>query len=139
MKKKIFFLFLLACSSLTAQRFDVIGAVYENQTVETTGEIFVDLEQQAIEFKINGSEMTLNKVTFKKGEAGELKCYKESIDSKKRVLFSPNKDKTGSLRMVSHIMTYTVVQSFSNQKVEVIYHLAKKRGQPKKGRPRIRE
>ena len=49
----------------------------------------------------------------------------------KRVIFSPNKSLSGSLRRVTHIMTYTIVQPFSNQKTEVIYHLTKQRSRRK--------
>ena len=131
MRKNILFLLFMYSLNMWGQRFDIVRAVYQNEEVPSKGEIFVDVTNASIEFKVNGQEMTLQKMTFKKGEAGQLLCYKENIDTKKRVIFSPNKTLSDSLRRVTHIMTYTIVQPFSNQKTEVIYHLTKQRSRRK--------
>ena len=65
--------------------------------------------------------MTMEKMTFKKGDIGELYCFKESIEVKQRFKFSPNKDRTGDLAKVSHLMTYTIVQGFSNRRTESLF------------------
>jgi len=69
------------------------------------------------------------KMSFRRGDVGELFCFKETIELKQRFKFSPNKERTGNLVNISHLMTYTVVQSFSNKKREFIYYLIKKKRQ----------
>ena len=101
MRKNILFLLFMYSLNAWGQRFDIVRAVYQNEEVPSKGEIFVDVTNASIEFKVNGQEMTLQKMTFKKGEAGQLLCYKENIDTKKRVIFSPNKSLSDSLRRVS--------------------------------------
>lgn len=127
MKIKISFLLLFCSYALFAQRFEVVGSVYEGENIDVQGEVFVDVTNRTIEININGREMTLQKMTLKKGEKGELLCYKEGVETKQRIVFSPNKNRKGKLVRVTHIMRYTVVQGFSRNRSEVIYHLIKKR------------
>lgn len=120
-------LFLLLNSFVIfAQRFDIISAEYDGGIIQVEGEVFIDLPKKSIALTINNKEMTLNKITFKKGDVGELLCFKESIEVKQRFKFSPNKNRTGDLAKISHIMTYTTVQGFSNRRSEFVYHLIKK-------------
>lgn len=109
-----------------AQRFDIVSAEYDGGIIQVEGEVFIDLPKKSIALTINNKEMTLNKITFKKGDVGELLCFKESIEVKQRFKFSPNKNRTGDLAKISHIMTYTTVQGFSNRRSEFVYHLIKK-------------
>ena len=119
---------LLFCSfTLFAQRFDIVSAELDGGIIQVEGEVFIDVPKKSIVLKINEKEMTINKMTFKKGDIGELYCFKESIEVKQRFKFSPNKDRTGDLAKVSHLMTYTIVQGFSNRRSEFVYHLIKKR------------
>ncbi len=127
MKIKTSFLLLFCSYALFAQRFEVVGSVYEGENIDVQGEVFVDVTNRTIEININGREMTLQKMTFKKGEKGELLCYKEGVETKQRIVFSPNKNRKGELVRVTHIMRYTVVQGFSRNRSEVTYHLIKKR------------
>ena len=121
-------LLLLFCSfTLFAQRFDIVSAELDGGIIQVEGEVFIDVPKKSIALKINEKEMTINKMTFKKGDIGELYCFKESIEVKQRFKFSPNKDRTGDLAKVSHLMTYTIVQGFSNRRSEFVYHLIKKR------------
>jgi len=106
-KTPITLLLFLSSFAIFAQRFDIVSA-------------------ESIALTINNKEMTLNKMTFKKGSVGELLCFKESIEVKQRFKFSPNQNRTGDLTKVSHIMTYTTVQGFSNRRSEFVYHLIKK-------------
>ena len=123
-----FSLLLLFCSfTLFAQRFDIVSAELDGGIIQVEGEVFIDVPKKSIALKINEKEMTINKMTFKKGDIGELYCFKESIEVKQRFKFSPNKDRTGDLAKVSHLMTYTIVQGFSNRRSEFVYHLIKKR------------
>ena len=123
-----FSLLLLFCSfTLFAQRFDIVSAELDGQIIQVEGEVFIDVAKKSIALKINEKEMTMEKMTFKKGDIGELFCFKESIEVKQRFKFSPNKDRTGDLAKVSHLMTYTIVQGFSNRRSEFVYHLIKKR------------
>ena len=126
---KIHFSLLLLFSSFVifAQRFDIISAELDGQIIQVEGEVFIDVAKKSIALKINEKEMTMEKMTFKKGDIGELFCFKESIEVKQRFKFSPNKDRTGDLAKVSHLMTYTIVQGFSNRRSEFVYHLIKKR------------
>lgn len=126
MKSHFTFLLLLSSFALFSQRFDIVSAEYDDGIIQVKGEVFIDVAKKSIALKINDKEMSINKMTFKKGDVGELLCFKESIEVKQRFKFSPNKDKTGDLRMVSHIMTYTTVRGFSNKRTEFIYHLIKK-------------
>ena len=120
-------LFLLLNSFVIfAQRFDIVSAEYDGGIIQVEGEVFIDLPKKSIALTINNKEMTLNKITFKKGDVGELLCFKESIEVKQRFKFSPNKNRTGNLAKISHIMTYTTVQGFSNRRSEFVYHLIKK-------------
>lgn len=120
-------LFLLLNSFVIfAQRFDIVSAEYDGGIIQMEGEVFIDLPKKSIALTINNKEMTLNKITFKKGDVGELLCFKESIEVKQRFKFSPNKNRTGDLAKISHIMTYTTVQGFSNRRSEFVYHLIKK-------------
>jgi hypothetical protein len=126
---KIHFSLLLLFSSFVifAQRFDIVSAELDGQIIQVEGEVFIDVAKKSIALKINEKEMTMEKMTFKKGDIGELFCFKESIEVKQRFKFSPNKDRTGDLAKVSHLMTYTIVQGFSNRRSEFVYHLIKKR------------
>lgn len=120
-------LFLLLNSFVIfAQRFDIVSAEYDGGIIQVEGEVFIDLPKKSIALTINNKGMTLNKITFKKGDLGELLCFKESIEVKQRFKFSPNKNRTGDLAKISHIMTYTTVQGFSNRRSEFVYHLIKK-------------
>lgn len=120
-------LFLLLNSFVIfAQRFDIVSAEYDGGIIQVEGEVFIDLPKKSIALTINNKEMALNKITFKKGDVGELLCFKESIEVKQRFKFSPNKNRTGELAKISHIMTYTTVQGFSNRRSEFVYHLIKK-------------
>lgn len=120
-------LFLLLNSFVIfAQRFDIVSAEYDGGIIQVEGEVFIDLPKKSIALTINNKGMTLNKITFKKGDVGELLCFKESIEVKQRFKFSPNKNRTGDLAKISHIMTYTTVQGFSNRRSEFVYHLIKK-------------
>ena len=125
---KIHFSLLLLFSSFVifAQRFDIVSAELDGQIIQVEGEVFIDVAKKSIALKINEKEMTMEKMTFKKGDIGELFCFKESIEVKQRFKFSPNKDRTGDLAKVSHLMTYTIVQGFSNRRSEFVYHLIKK-------------
>ena len=125
MKSPLCILFLLSSISIFAQRFDIVSAEYDGGIIQVEGEVFIDLAKKSIALKINEKEMTINKITFKKGDVGELMCFKESIEVKQRFKFSPNKNRTGSLAKISHIMTYTLVQGFSNKRSEFVYHLIK--------------
>ena len=125
MKSPLCILFFLSSFSIFAQRFDIVSAEYDGGIIQVEGEVFIDLAKKSIALKINEKEMTINKITFKKGDVGELMCFKESIEVKQRFKFSPNKNRTGSLAKISHIMTYTLVQGFSNKRSEFVYHLIK--------------
>ena len=123
-----FSLLLLFCSfTLFAQRFAIVSAELDGGIIQVEGEVFIDVTKKSIALKINEKEMTMEKMTFKKGDIGELYCFKESIEVKQRFKFSPNKDRTGDLAKVSHLMTYTIVQGFSKRRSEFVYHLIKKR------------
>ena len=127
MKKHFTLLLLLSSFALFAQRFAIVSAELDGGIIQVEGEVFIDLAKKSIALKINEKEMTMEKMTFKKGDIGELYCFKESIEVKQRFKFSPNKDRTGDLAKVSHLMTYTIVQGFSNRRSEFVYHLIKKR------------
>ena len=126
---KIHFSLLLLFSSFVifAQRFDIVSAELDGQIIQVEGEVFIDVAKKSIALKINEKEMTMEKMTFKKGDIGELFCFKESIEVKQRFKFSPNKDRTGDLAKVSHLITYTILKGFSNRRSEFVYHLIKKR------------
>ena len=127
MTKTYITLFLLLNSFVIfAQRFDIVSAEYDIGIIQVKGEVFIDLPKKSIALTINDKEMSINKMTFKKGDVGELYCFKESIEVKQRFKFSPNKNKTGDLAKITHIMTYTLVQGFSNRRSEFVYHLIKK-------------
>ncbi len=126
MKTPLYLLLLLSSCSIFAQRFDIVSAAFEGEVIPVAGEVFIDVPKKSIALNINNKEMAISKMTFKKGDVGELLCFKESIEVKQRFKFSPNKDKTGDLRRVSHIMTYTTVRGFSNKRTEFVYHLIKK-------------
>ena len=125
-KIPITLILFLSSFAIFAQRFDIVSAEYDDGIIQVEGEVFIDLPKKSIALRINDKEMTLNKITFKKGDIGELLCFKESIEVKQRFKFSPNKNRTGDLTKVSHIMTYTTVQGFSNRRSEFVYHLIKK-------------
>ena len=125
-KIPITLILFLSSFAIFAQRFDIVSAEYNDGIIQVEGEVFIDLPKKSIALKINDKEMTLNKMTFKKGDIGELLCFKESIEVKQRFKFSPNKNRTGDLTKVSHTMTYTTVQGFSNRRSEFVYHLIKK-------------
>ncbi len=126
MKTPLYLLLLLSSCSIFAQRFDIVSAAFEGEVIPVAGEVFIDVPKKSIALNINNKKMAISKMTFKKGDVGELLCFKESIEVKQRFKFSPNKDKTGDLRRVSHIMTYTTVRGFSNKRTEFVYHLIKK-------------
>ena len=127
MTKTYITLFLLLNSFVIfAQRFDIVSAEYDSGIIQVKGEVFIDLPKKSIALTINDKEMSINKMTFKKGDVGELYCFKESIEVKQRFKFSPNKNRTGDLAKITHIMTYTLVQGFSNRRSEFVYHLIKK-------------
>lgn len=126
MKSHFTILLLLSSFAIFAQRFDIVSAAFEGEVIPIAGEVFIDVPKKSIALNINNKEMAISKMTFKKGDVGELLCFKESIEVKQRFKFSPNKDKTGDLRRVSHIMTYTTVRGFSNKRTEFVYHLIKK-------------
>ena len=126
MKSHFTFLLLLSSFAIFAQRFDIVSAAFEGEVIPVAGGVFIDVPKKSIALNINNKEMAISKVTFKKGNVGELLCFKESIEVKQRFKFSPNKDKTGDLRKISHIMTHTIVQGFSNKRTEFVYHLIKK-------------
>ena len=125
-KTPITLLLFLSSFAIFAQRFDIVSAEYNDGIIQVEGEVFIDVPKKSIALTINNKEMTLNKMTFKKGGVGELLCFKESIEVKQRFNFSPNQNRTGDLTKVSHIMTYTTVQGFSNRRSEFVYHLIKK-------------
>ena len=125
-KTSIILLLFLRSFAIFAQRFDIVSAEYNDGIIQVEGEAFIDLPKKSIALTINNKEMTLNKMTFKKGDIGELLCFKESIELKQRFKFSPNQNRTGDLTKVSHIMTYTIVLGFSNRRSEFVYHLIKK-------------
>ena len=125
MKSHFTILLLLSSFAIFAQRFDIVSAAFEGEVIPVTGEVFIDVPKKSIALNSNNKEMTISKMTFKKGDVGELLCFKESIEVKQRFKFSPNKNKTGDLRNISHIMTYTIVQGFSNNRNEFVYHLVK--------------
>lgn len=125
-KTPITLLLFLSSFAIFAQRFDIVSAEYNDGIIQVEGEVFIDVPKKSIALTINNKEMTLNKMTFKKGGVGELLCFKESIEVKQRFKFSPNQNRTGDLTKVSHIMTYTTVQGFSNRRSEFVYHLIKK-------------
>ena len=125
-KTPITLLLFLSSFAIFAQRFDIVSAEYNDGIIQVKGEVFIDVPKKSIALTINNKEMTLNKMTFKKGGVGELLCFKESIEVKQRFKFSPNQNRTGDLTKVSHIMTYTTVQGFSNRRSEFVYHLIKK-------------
>lgn len=125
-KTPITLLLFLSSIAIFAQRFDIVSAEYNDGIIQVEGEVFIDVPKKSIALTINNKEMTLNKMTFKKGDVGELLCFKESIEVKQRFKFSPNQNRTGDLTKVSHIMTYTTVQGFSNRRSEFVYHLIKK-------------
>ena len=127
MKKHFTLLLLVSSFALFAQRFAIVSAELDGGIIQVEGEVFIDVAKKSIALKINEKEMTMEKMTFKKGDIGELYCFKESIEVKQRFKFSPNKDRTGDLAKVSHLMTYTIVQGFSNRRSEFVYHLIKKR------------
>ena len=125
-KTPITLLLFLSSFAIFAQRFDIVSAEYNDGIIQVEGEVFIDVPKKSIALTINNKEMTLNKMTFKKGDVGELLCFKESIEVKQRFKFSPNQNRTGNLTKVSHILTYTNVQGFSNRRSEFVYHLIKK-------------
>jgi hypothetical protein len=125
-KTPVTLLLFLRSFAIFAQRFDIVSAEYNDGIIQVEGEVFIDVPKKSIALTINNKEMTLNKMTFKKGGVGELLCFKESIEVKQRFKFSPNQNRTGDLTKVSHIMTYTTVQGFSNRRSEFVYHLIKK-------------
>lgn len=125
-KTPITLLLFLSSIAIFAQRFDIVSAEYNDGIIQVEGEVFIDVPKKSIALTINNKEMTLNKMTFKKGDVGELLCFKESIEVKQRFKFSSNQNRTGDLTKVSHIMTYTTVQGFSNRRSEFVYHLIKK-------------
>ena len=95
----------LILSSLTifAQRFDIISAEFDNETIQVEGEVFIDLSKKSIASKINNKEMTFNKLTLRKGDLGELLCFKESIEVKQRFKFPPNK--TGQVIWLKYLIS----------------------------------
>jgi len=109
------------------QQFEIIGANSDGKLIPVKGEVFVDLNNKSIALNINGRDMEITKMTFKKGDVGELLCFKESIEVKQRFKFSPNKKRRGDLLRISHIMNYTVVHGFSNKRSDSEYYLIKKR------------
>ena len=120
------FLFL-NCWVFYGQRFEIKSAKFDEKRNPIEGEVYVDIEDKSILMTINGREMQIKKMTFKKGEVGELFCFKETVDAKQRFKFSPNKKREGDLVNITHLMTYTVVQGFSNNRSEFTYYLIKKR------------
>ena len=126
--KRLFTMFLfLNCLVFYGQRFEIKSADFDGKRNAIEGEIYVNIEDKSILMNINGREMQINKMTFKKGEVGELFCFKESIDVKQRFKFSPNNERAGDLINITHLMKYTVVQGFSNKRSEFTYYLIKKR------------
>ena len=126
---KYFFTVFLSLTSLIfyGQHFAIVGAQYEGEMKPVKGEIYIDIDNKSISMEINEREMSIQKMSFKRGDVGELLCYKETIELKQRFKFSPNKERNGDLVQVTHVMTYTVVQSFSKKRSEFIYYLRKKR------------
>lgn len=126
---RILFTLLILLTSLTAfgQRFEIVGASVEGQKSQVNGEVYIDIDNKSVALKINGREMIITKMNFRKGDVGELFCFKETIEAKQRFKFSPNKERKGDMINVSHVLTYTVVTGFSNRRNEFIYYLAKKR------------
>ena len=116
---------LLLCFNLSAQSFKIKHLVVEGAASPAQGTVKVDLNNRSININSNGRETQLTRVIFQKGQNGSLKCYRETVESKKRIIFEPNRELTEEKRDVSHIMTYTVVNPFSNQRSEVVYHLIK--------------
>ena len=116
---------LLLGFNLSAQSFKIKYLVAEGTASPSQGTVKVDLNNRIIKINSNGRETKLTRVIFQKGQNGSLKCYRETIESKKRIIFEPNRERTEEKRDVSHIMTYTVVNPFSNQRSEVVYHLIK--------------
>ena len=116
---------LLLGFNLSAQSFKIKHLVVEGTASPAQGTVKVDLNNRIIKIHINGRETKLTRVIFQKGQNGSLKCYRETIESKKRIIFEPNRERTEEKRDVSHIMTYTVVNPFSNQRSELVYHLIK--------------
>ena len=116
---------LLLCFNLSAQTFKIKHLVVEGEASPAQGTVKVDINNRSININSNGRETQLTRVIFQKGQNGSLKCYRETVESKKRIIFEPNRERTEEKRDVSHKMTYTVVNPFSNQRSEVVYHLIK--------------
>lgn len=128
--KYLFTLYLSLINLVSfGQHFEIVGATFEGKYSPVKGEVYVDIDNKSISMEINGREMAITKMSFRRGDVGELFCFKETIESKQRFKFSPNKERKGDLVNISHLMTYTVVQSFSNKKSEFIYHLIKQKRQ----------
>lgn len=128
--KFLFSIFLSLISLVSfGQHFEIVGAKFEGENSPVKGEVYVDIDNKSLSMEINGKEMTIPKMSFRRGDVGELFCFKETIELKQRFKFSPNKERKGDLVNISHLMTYTVVQSFSNKRSEFIYYLIKKRRQ----------
>lgn len=128
LKMKIYLtLFILLGSwTIIAQQFEIDRALYDGESIAAKGEVIVDIAKKSITLNINNREIILSKMTFKKGEVGELICYKESIETKQRFKFSPY-NKTEKLSRITHILTHTIIQGFSNRKTEYVFYLIKKR------------
>ena len=116
---------LLLCFNLSAQTFKIKHLVVEGEASPAQGTVKVDINNRSININSNGHETQLTRVIFQKGQNGSLKCYRETVESKKRIIFEPNRERTEEKRDVSHKMTYIVVNPFSNQRSEVVYHLIK--------------
>ena len=129
LKMKIYLTLLMLLGSWTiiAQQFEVDRAYYDGESIAAKGEIVVDIAKKSITLNINSREIILSKMTFKKGEIGELICYKESIETKQRFKFSPYKNEKENLPRITHILTHTIIQGFSNRKTEYVFYLIKKR------------
>ena len=87
---KMFLIFgLLLNFSLYAQTFQVKAVLEGNNEIKTEGKVNVDIANRSVYINANARETTLNRVIFQKGKEGVLYCYRETIDSKKRIVFEP--------------------------------------------------
>ena len=71
-KIPITLILFLSSFAIFAQRFDIVSAEYNDGIIQVEGEVFIDVSKKSIALTINDKEMTLNKITFKKGDIGEL-------------------------------------------------------------------
>ena len=123
---KMFLIFgLLLNFSLYAQTFQMKAVLEGNNEIKTEGKVNVDIANRSVYINANGRETTLNRVIFQKGKEGVLYCYRETIDSKKRIVFEPIQLDLNNPQDATHKMTLTIVNPFSGERVEMIYFLKK--------------